>query len=431
MQEEMQAREAALCEEQRLLQEKIEKERKEHQQEIGKLKSNAASTKLNEEQQKTQDALGKFSAKIAQQRSRAQWVRAAFRAGKDNKFELDIRVSRAQMSELQPLLVETNRIASAEKLQFKYGFHFIDALAPSASGNGDQQDGSSNKRLLLQIKVENVGKSDIQLWSIQKFKDRYSKIRSFSERRISEKKTHHQLTLDDIDGLFWDQMDHVLVGTAAIGLTPLLAFKSVREYVTLRSVAGDVTGAVEIAMDMEDCASPAKPVPGKQLLGRTVAGKITFGRLNHEAQNLSSFFVRHSWFGTDGRMTHESKADTAEDLNYTFKFQQKCDESFLKFLESGVMAMQVRAYEKVGREAEVQELRVKLKEAREQIEKMKSTGQQPDDQWLDVRDGTLQEVKTELVKARAQVFRVKHEKDALEQRLQDLEKQLAAAKQGA
>ena len=38
-------------------------------------------------------------------------MRAAFTAGKDERFELDIRISRQQMADLQPRMVEANRIA--------------------------------------------------------------------------------------------------------------------------------------------------------------------------------------------------------------------------------------------------------------------------------------------------------------------------------
>lgn len=56
--------------------------------------------------------LSKFKGKLETQRARAQWVRAAFTAGKDERFELDIRISRQQMADLQPRMVEANRIAA-------------------------------------------------------------------------------------------------------------------------------------------------------------------------------------------------------------------------------------------------------------------------------------------------------------------------------
>ena len=56
--------------------------------------------------------LTKFKGKLETQRARAQWVRAAFTAGKDERFELDIRISRQQMADLQPRMVEANRIAA-------------------------------------------------------------------------------------------------------------------------------------------------------------------------------------------------------------------------------------------------------------------------------------------------------------------------------
>ena len=38
-------------------------------------------------------------------------------------------------------------------------------------------------------------------------------------------------------------------------------------------------------------------------------------------QNWGSFFVRFSWFDTDGRMEHVSPASQAQDLQYTFDFK--------------------------------------------------------------------------------------------------------------
>lgn len=53
----------------------------------------------------------------------------------------------------------------------------------------------------------------------------------------------------DLD-IFWDDFEHQLVGAAAIGVTPLLKLDLVREYITLRDLSGNVTGAVE-AVDGE------------------------------------------------------------------------------------------------------------------------------------------------------------------------------------
>ena len=44
-----------------------------------------------EEQLKANATLQKFKGTLDRQRARAQWVRAAFTAGKDERFELDIR----------------------------------------------------------------------------------------------------------------------------------------------------------------------------------------------------------------------------------------------------------------------------------------------------------------------------------------------------
>ena len=52
--------------------------------------------------------------------------------------------------------------------------------------------------------------------------------------------------MKDID-IFWDDFEHQLVGTAAIGVTPLLKLDLVREYITLRDFSGNVSGAVEVS----------------------------------------------------------------------------------------------------------------------------------------------------------------------------------------
>lgn len=54
------------------------------------------------------------------------------------------------------------------------------------------------------------------------------------------------LPVQDID-IFWDDFEHQLVGTAAIGVTPLLKLDLVREYITLRDFSGNVSGAVEVS----------------------------------------------------------------------------------------------------------------------------------------------------------------------------------------
>jgi len=92
---------------------------------------------------------------------------------------------------------------------------------------------------------------------------------------------------------------------------------------------------------------------------------------NAEARNWSSFFVRFSWFDTDGRMDNYSPNALAEDLKYTFEFKQTCSESFLKFLESGVMAIQVRAYEKGVAAGELELVKQKLKATEDELKRVR------------------------------------------------------------
>lgn len=54
-----------------------------------------------------------------------------------------------------------------------------------------------------------------------------------------------------------------------------------------------------------------RPLSGRRRVGSEV-----------ENQNWGSFFVRFSWFDTEGRMEHMSPAAEAEDLQYTFDFKR-------------------------------------------------------------------------------------------------------------
>ena len=60
------------------------------------------------------------------------------------------------------------------------------------------------------------------------------------------------------EDIFWDDFEHQLVGTAAIGVTPLLKLDLVREYITLRDFAGEVSGAVEASRRAENAGIPAE-----------------------------------------------------------------------------------------------------------------------------------------------------------------------------
>eukprot|EP00931_Biecheleriopsis_adriatica_P062255 TRINITY_DN37498_c0_g4_i1.p1 TRINITY_DN37498_c0_g4~~TRINITY_DN37498_c0_g4_i1.p1 ORF type:complete len:1431 (-),score=425.50 TRINITY_DN37498_c0_g4_i1:158-4450(-) len=425
MQGELAQREAELEEEQRLLEERMARERQEFESQIAELKRSKTAAidpvNLKQEQQRTQSVLAKFAGAIDQKRSRAQWVRAAFTAGKDNRFELDVRLSRKQMAELQPRLVEANRIAREMKIGVRYCFHFLDAIDPRArSSDEDLQDEKlAPKRLLLQIQVQHEQKKSAQLWSLQKFRDRFVKMLELTNGGNAADKVK-----DEDAALFWDDMEHVLVGTAAIGLTPLLSLKSVKEYVTLRSLSGDVSGALEVTMSME----LVDKGPSRSLSNKKVSGQVSFGRLNHQGQKWSGFFVRFSWFDTEGRMTHVSPTAQAADLKHTFTFESICNEAFLKFLEQGVMAIQVRAYEKGQASGEVQLLRQQLQSAQDELEKLRRR-EADDSAWLDVRHGTLEEVKSELVKARAQVFRIEYDKESLKQTLDEIERPASKSEQ--
>jgi len=377
--DEMAEKEAKLAEEQKMLEEKMELERAEYEKQIEELKKGAKASdpeKLKEEQMQTQLTLQKFKGKLDMQRSRAQWVRAAFTAGKDSRFELDIRLSRQQMAELQPRLVEANRIGA--NLGVQYAFHFIDAIDPRArrqDSNVEEKMVEETKRLLLQVKVQNSKDQKLQLWSLQKFRDRFVKMLAYANKQPAKSTAGEDLAI------FWDDFEHTLVGTAAIGVTPLLKMDMVRELITLRDFSGNVTGAVEVTMQMFMSNKPSMTRistsagnPLEILKDKEVTGVVTFGRMTHEnaeARNWSSFFVRFSWFDTDGRMDNYSPNALAEDLKYTFEFKQTCSESFLKFLESGVMAIQVRAYEKGVAAGELELVKQKLKATEDELKRVR------------------------------------------------------------
>ncbi|CAJ1415334.1 unnamed protein product [Effrenium voratum] len=330
--DEMAQKEAKLAEEQKLLEEKMQQERQGFEKQIEELKKKGhKAKKVEEEQVQTQGALKKFKSKLDMQRSRAQWVRAAFTAGKDSRFELDIRISRQQMADIQPRLVEANRIGTP--MGFQYSFHFIDAVDPRArrvaAGAGFDDAGEevvAPKRLLLQIKVNNQKTEKQQLWSLPKFQDRFVKMLGFANRAAGQGATEQELAY------FWDEMEHQLVGTAAIGVTPLMKLDLVKEYVTLRDFDGNVSGALEVSMKMILSQKPSLSRIGTEvgtaaLKNCEVTGSVTFGRLAYEgaeSRNWGSFFVRFSWFDTEGRMEHHSPAAEATDLQHTFEFKQVC-----------------------------------------------------------------------------------------------------------
>lgn len=230
------------------------------------------------------------------------------------------------------------------------------------------------------------------------------------------------------------------------------------------------------------------------LKDQEVVGSLSFGRLsyeNAESKNWGSFFVRFSWFDTDGRMEHMSPASQAQDLQYTFDFKQVCTGPFLKFLEEGVMAVQVRAYDKGVAAGELDIVKQKLKLTEDELDRMKKqveeersryqeeleeaqervtqakeeakfeaakaqaaeaqaaaaqasesatpgppqtaqpAPEQADGPWQDMRYATLEEVKAELVRARGQVFKIQHDKDDLEEKLQSLQGNTGRARQPA
>lgn len=230
------------------------------------------------------------------------------------------------------------------------------------------------------------------------------------------------------------------------------------------------------------------------LKDQEVVGSLSFGRLsyeNAESKNWGSFFVRFSWFDTDGRMEHMSPASQAQDLQYTFDFKQVCTGPFLKFLEEGVMAVQVRAYDKGVAAGELDIVKQKLKLTEDELDRMKKqveeersryqeeleeaqervtqakeeakfeaakaqaaeaqaaaaqasesatpgppqtaqpAPEQADGPWQDMRYATLEEVKAELVRARGQVFKIQHDKDDLKEKLQSLQGNTGRARQPA
>eukprot|EP00913_Durusdinium_trenchii_P002769 g2561.t1 len=71
-------------------------------------------------------------------------------------------------------------------------------------------------------------------------------------------------------------------------------------------------------------------------------------------------------------MEHVSPAAQAENLQYTFEFKQTCSESFLKFLEDGVMALQVRAYDRGVAAGELDIVKQKLKFTEDELERVKN-----------------------------------------------------------
>ncbi|CAK9085605.1 Kinesin-like protein KIF1C, partial [Durusdinium trenchii] len=466
--DEMAQKEAKLAEEQKLLEEKMLQEREEYEKQIEALKKSGqrSSVKIKEEEQlKAQSTLQKFKGKLDTQRARAQWVRAAFTAGK--------------VADIQPRMVEANRIASGFGVQ--YSFHFVDAIDPRsrrATFDDGGDEAVAPKRLLLQIKAEQSSTEKKQLWSIQKFQDRFVKMLGFANRPAGQATTE-----EDFD-IFWDNLEHQLVGTAAIGVTPLLKLDLVREYITLRDFSGNVSGAVEVSMRMCLSSKPSmmriSTAAGSGVLkDQEVIGSVSFGRLsyeNAESKNWGSFFVRFSWFDTEGRMEHVSPAAQAENLQYTFEFKQTCSESFLKFLEDGVMALQVRAYDRGVAAGELDIVKQKLKFTEDELERVKNqlledssryqeelqearvrervaqakeeakfeaaraqaaqqaaqasptseavapvVAQADDGAWEDMRYATLDEVKAELVRARGQVFKIQHDKDELKSKVERLE----------
>lgn len=489
--DEMAQREKKLAEEQKLLEEKMVQERDEYEKQIEALKKKGQRSSVQDkeqEQMKAQSILHKFKGKLETQRARAQWVRAAFTAGKDERFELDIRISRQQMADLQPRMVEANRIG--EEFGIRYSFHFVDAVDPRSRRATTFDDGGDEaavapKRLLLQMKVDNAGNGKAQLWSIQKFNDRFVKMLAFADRPSGQR-----VTEEDRD-IFWDDFEHQLVGTAAIGVTPLLKLDLVREYITLRDFSGNITGAVEVSMRMALSSKPSmmriSTAAGSGVLkDQEVVGSLSFGRLsyeNAESKNWGSFFVRFSWFDTEGRMEHMSPASQAQDLQYTFDFKQVCTGPFLKFLEEGVMAVQVRAYDRGVAAGELDIVKQKLKLTEDELDRMKKQVEeerssyqaeleeaqervaqakeeakfeaakaqaaeaqaaaqatdsaappQPapevaDGPWQDMRYATLEEVKAELVRARGQVFKIQHDKDDLKAKLQSVQGNMGPTRQ--
>jgi len=235
------------------------------------------------------------------------------------------------------------------------------------------------RRLLLQVRVEHES-GQIQLWSQQKFLDRFVRMLSYANGESLD------TFFDDEDAryedIFWDQMDHVLVGSAAIGCTPLLQLRPVSEMVTLRGPGGEVKGVLAISMNMRirDSKLPAifkgspKPAEARSALkGVTVAGEVHFGHLMNVDGRWAGLFARFSWFNTQGRLTSETTVVEGSDLGYTFSFEQSCSEEFLDFLEKGVVAIQVRAFEPgKAKDFELRDLRLKLRQAENELSRHRS-----------------------------------------------------------
>eukprot|EP00929_Paragymnodinium_shiwhaense_P063487 TRINITY_DN31709_c0_g1_i1.p1 TRINITY_DN31709_c0_g1~~TRINITY_DN31709_c0_g1_i1.p1 ORF type:complete len:1612 (-),score=604.92 TRINITY_DN31709_c0_g1_i1:295-5130(-) len=468
MQEAMAKREAELAEEQKLLEERLEQERAQYEEDIKKLQARADGKVADilrareQAQERTELALGRLQGRITASKSRAQWVRAAFRTKKDERFELDVRLARSQMSEMQPRIVEANRISTLHNRNVTYSFHMLDAVDPRArEGNnrGELQlataagmmalvggvagglaggalgtfaagpvgcvggmaggaqagmlaggaaatagvaavagiavamhDGESKedeallpKRLLLQVKVEHKVSKETQLWSQQKFMERFIRMLSFANGESLD--TFFDEEDARYEDIFWDQQDHSLIGTAAIGLTPLLSQQAVRESVTLRSVTGEVKGALSLTMSLRTkdsgmLLSSAMPVVKwsrtktdtlsmrNALKDKEVRGEVKFGRLTNVGDTWAGLFVRFSWFDTHGRMELESPVVETANIGHTFTFEAKCSEAFLEYLERGVMALQVRAYEKCKvKDFELRDLRLKLRKAEAELSK--------------------------------------------------------------
>ena len=87
-------------------------------------------------------------------------------------IDTDLRVVRSQMRELQPRLVEANRISKALSIRVKYSFKLLNVKVPSTKRGKKQggAEGEGERRVVLQIMAEKSGER--KLWTQDKFNRR-------------------------------------------------------------------------------------------------------------------------------------------------------------------------------------------------------------------------------------------------------------------
>jgi len=256
-------------------------------------------------------------------------------------IDTDLRVVRSQMRELQPRLVEANRISKALSIGVKYSFKLLDVKVPSTKRGKKQggAEGEGERRVVLQIMAEKTGER--KLWTQDKFNRRLVRM-----VRIADMDEPPAESDEDSDP-FWDHTDHILVGSCAVGLRPLLTLTPIDEEVKIHSVDGHVTGIIHVSITAVDSGGKTitKPLTDPQhLLGQSVAFRVHIETLSGLPLNVTHLFCRYSWFQSEG-LSHSSYF-TGRTVDHSAVFDvPKVEQPLLGFFTEKPMLIQVRTFE--------------------------------------------------------------------------------------